>query len=295
MAQKSRNWCITIFLDWEEDDVPKLSEEIAKKYGDFQYFCIGYEVCPDTKNKHAHIYVEYKNARHFNAIKKIDTKSHIEARKGTAKQAEAYAQKDGLFVCNGERSKQGKRTDLAICRELIIEDGLNMKDAIFHMKSSQSIRTAECLLKYFEKKRDWKPTVYWLYGKTGTGKTRQAVEFFKNNNIPYWTSMKNLKWWEGYDGEGGVLIDDFRADFCTFHELLRILDRYEYRIEVKGGSRQLLSTHMIITSPMHPSVAYNKSEEDVKQLLRRIDLIAEITETTCLNDEIENQKILDMI
>uniref|UniRef100_UPI0040488E22 hypothetical protein n=1 Tax=Shewanella sp. TaxID=50422 RepID=UPI0040488E22 len=57
-----------------------------------------------------------------------------------------------------------------------------------------------------------------------------------------------------------------------FHVLLRLLDRYPYQVETKGGSRQLLAETMIITCPFMPEEMYN-GREDIKQLLRRIDEI----------------------
>jgi len=88
-----------------------------------------------------------------------------------------------------------------------------------------------------------------------------------------WISGKNLKWWEGYDKHEDVIFDDFRNDFCTFHELLRILDRYPYKIECKGGSRELLAKRIFITCPFSPHDAYPSSCEDIQQLIRRITKI----------------------
>lgn len=142
--------------------------------------------------------------------------------------------------------------------------------------SFQSIRLAECYLSYNEVKRNWKPTVSWIYGPTGSGKTRMAIDKCGDD---YWISGKNLRWWQGYDGHENVIIDDFRGDFCTFHELLRILDRYAYTVEVKGGSRQLLAKNIYITCPYHPKDVYS-SKEDVGQLLRRIDDIVHLKNGT---------------
>jgi len=85
----------------------------------------------------------------------------------------------------------------------------------------------------------------------------------------HWTTNK---WWEGYDAHENVIIDDMRGDFCKFHELLRMLDRYAYRIETKGGSRQFRAKTIIITSCYSPTEMFD-TREDIQQLLRRIDEI----------------------
>lgn len=81
-----------------------------------------------------------------------------------------------------------------------------------------------------------KPLVLWFYGPTGTGKTRRAVEIGEEFG-GYWMSGQNLQWFDGYQTlETPVaIIDDFRKDFCTFHYLLRLFDRYPLNVPVKGG------------------------------------------------------------
>lgn len=240
------------------------------------YFVLGTEV-GESGTKHIQGYIEFATNRKLARLKKeLGDSIHWEKRKGTAAQAADYCKKDGDFVEWGEISKgaanQGRRTDIENVRELAL-GGSGMKDIVQVATSFQALRFAETTLKYHEKKRDFKPRVIWLHGPTGSGKTRRAFE----ESVNPWISGKNLKWWEGYDAHKHVIIDDFRKDFCTFHELLRILDRYPYTVEVKGGSRQLLATDIWITSCFPPDEVYD-TREDVGQLLRRIDEIILVSE-----------------
>lgn len=118
----------------------------------------------------------------------------------------------------------------------------------------------------------FKPLIRWFYGSTGSGKTRQAYEDAKTLGLTPYTCMATTKWWEGYDAHEYVIIDDMRKDFCKFHDLLRMLDRYPYLVECKGGSRQLLAKTIIITTTHRPEELYS-GREDINQLLRRIDEI----------------------
>lgn len=71
-----------------------------------------------------------------------------------------------------------------------------------------------------------------------------------------------------------MIIDDYRADFCKFSELLRLLDRYPYQIQIKGGTRNLLAKRIFITSPKCPlDIWENRTEEELGQLTRRITKI----------------------
>lgn len=178
----------------------------------------------------------------------------------------------------GVPPSQGKRKDIDVVRDVLASGG-GMRQVASSASSYQSLRCAEVLLKYFEAKRDFPPECFWFHGATATGKTRRAFDMFAEyqSRLEWsadeepWISGKNLQWWEGYDANKFVIVDDFRKDFCTFHELLRILDRYPYRVMTKGGSRQLLARVIVITCPWKPEVLFNtRSDEDIGQLLRRI-------------------------
>lgn len=163
---------------------------------------------------------------------------------------------------------KGHRSDIEKVK-VMVKAGADIKDIYDVVSSFQALKFADRGLELYGKKRWTKPTVWWFYGATGTGKTKRALELLPNA----WISGKNLKWWQGYECHDSVLIDDYRKDFCTFHELLRILDRYPYSVEIKGGSRQLVAKFMIITCPFTPLDLYENQGDSVNQLLRRIDKI----------------------
>lgn len=260
--KRSREWCLTI-NNYGQEECDKL---IALKT---QYIIVGKEVA-ESGTPHLQIYLYFKNPVMFSTLKKKFPTAHMEKTKGSPEQNKVYCSKEkNLLIERGDLPQQGKRTDIDNVKD-IIHNGGNMRDVCVVAKSVQSVRMAEIQLKYFEKKRDWKPIVKWFYGETGSGKTRSAFE----ECVDPWVSMNNAKWWEGYDGHEYIIIDDMRRDFCKFHELLKILDRYEYRCECKGGSRQLLAKKIIITTPLHPCLMYEgRDDEDIQQLLRRIDVI----------------------
>lgn len=266
MTQRSRGFVLT----WNNYSDIEYENFRAELEGVVEYYVIGEEV-GEKGTPHLQGYIYLKNARTLSGvIKGFSKKIHWEIRKGTHLQAAEYCKKDKKFLEWGKAPVgEGKRSDISAVKE-VIENGGGMKDVIEIATGYQALKTAEILLKYKEKKRDWKPKVMWFYGDTGCGKTKKANELMPNA----WWSGKSLKWFEGYDAHEDVIIDDFRKDFCTFHELLRILDRYEYRIEVKGSSRQFLAKCIIITCPSHPIDLYDgRTTEDLNQLERRIDEI----------------------
>lgn len=270
-CEKYRNFAWTLFGFDEECEKGGIKGELLLEFlqANCKYYAYGLETCPNTQRLHWQGFCVFKTSRTKGGT--INKTKHIgchweEMRKSIAAN-EKYCSKEGQYTEWGEKPQQGKRNDIISIRETLAETG-KIESVIDQCTNVQQIRFAELYLKYREPKRTWKPNVYWFWGRTGAGKTRMAKELFPNAYI----SSRNLKWWEGYDGHEDVIIDDFRADFCTFHELLRLLDWGEFRVEVKGASRQLLARNMVITSCYHPDRVYN-TREDIDQLIRRIDLI----------------------
>lgn len=258
---KARSWCFTL-------NNPSLKEGVYQNMPNVAYIIVGDEI-GESGTPHHQGYVYFTNAISFKSVKKLLPEGcHIEQARGSPEQASIYCKKTKILYEHGNLPKQGKRNDIVIIKELINTDK-NMNNIIDEINSYQALKCAEMIFKYREKKRNWKPTVSWFWGSSGTGKTKTAFEILPNA----WVSGKNLKWWDGYDAHDDVIIDDFRGDFCTFHELLRILDRYPYRIETKGGSRELLAKRIIITAPLQPTDLYPSCGEQMEQLLRRIDEI----------------------
>lgn len=261
---RSRGWCFTNY-----------KTEMTYEHVVCDYIVVGDEICPETKRRHHQGYL-YSKARPTGKTVRgmLHDDIHMEPAKGTADHNHIYSSKEKILYERGNRPQHGKRNDIVKVREILKNTG-SMRAVVREVNSYQACRMGEIILKYDERKRDFKPTVRWFWGPTGSGKTKAAMEETKDP----WVSARNLKWWEGYDAHPHVVIDDFRKDFCTFHELLRILDRYEYRIENKGGSRQLLAELIIITSCYRPQDVYD-TREDVAQLLRRIDEVRYIGPST---------------
>lgn len=269
---KSKTWVFTINNPALSPDGPmfahwRTSPE-AKKLMDleFQMMMIGYEI-GEAGTPHLQGYVVFKYNKTFTAMKAINGR----ARWDRAKYAECaanYCIKDDNYEKIDYR-KQGVRTDIRAAVDTLRAHGLKrvkQDHPIEFLKYPSGFAALDVLN---ENERYFKPDVLWLWGKTGTGKSH-----FARNVYPAcerWWSGRNLRWWQGYRGEDIAIIDDFRKDFCTFHELLRILDCYPYKVEVKGSHRELNSKLIIITTIEPPMLMYADLQgERLDQLSRRI-------------------------
>jgi len=265
---KARSYCFTI-NNYTSDDLSQL--EALPANVDIKYLIYGKEI-GELGTPHIQGYVSFASPISSKSFCKKLIRAHVEIAKGTAEQNKIYCSKEGDFVEIGIMPSQGKRSDIDSIRQLVNE-GKGMEQIIDIAQNYQSIKIAESLLKYKEKKRDFKPIVKWFYGATGTGKTREA--YSQSNGKRIYAAMETSRWFDGYDAHEVLIIDDMRHDFIKFNNLLKLLDRYEYRVETKGGSRQMLAKEIYITCPMHPRDLFTKTTECIEQLLRRIDEIRE--------------------
>lgn len=109
--------------------------------------------------------------------------------------------------------------------------------------------------------------VHVFWGATGTGKSKRAWE---EAGVQAYGKDPRTKWWCGYRGEEHVIFDEFRGAIDIAH-LLRWLDRYPVRVELKGTSRPLLCKAIWITSNVDPRDWYPDLDEATKEaLLRRL-------------------------
>lgn len=58
-------------------------------------------------------------------------------------------------------------------------------------------------------------------------------------------------WWDGYEGQQVVIIDEFYG-WLGYDFILRLTDRYPLLVETKGGTVQFVSRVVIFTSNSHP-------------------------------------------
>lgn len=252
-----RNWCWTYnnYVNVEE-----LEEKLKKVCN---YFIYGYEVGKRRGTPHLQGYLELKNPKSLEGgMKKIHPTIYWDQRRGTQEEAIIYCKKGEDVVEWGTKASQGKRSDIDNVKQWV-KEGKTMSYICENASSYQSMKTAEFMLKY-QKPKAIVREVTWLYGPSGTEKTKQAFEELPDAAF---VSMKN-GFIIGYDGEEEVIIDDLRKDDIKYNELLRMLDRYPHTVNVKGGSRAWNAKRIFITSPHHPKTF--SSREESKQILRRI-------------------------
>lgn len=258
---KSRSWCFTINNYTDRDIASVLALDAV-------YVCYQKEIAPTTGTPHLQCYVYFKNQR---AMQR--GLGHWEKANGTPIQNKTYCSKEGGtdFWEKGELPMQGARMDLlAIKRKL--DEGTSTTELMqMDFEScSRHIKFFDRYVSSIAQPRDFKTKVNWYWGPTGTGKSRLAA--LQAGDGAYWKN--DTKWWCGYQSHENVIIDDMRAGHFTFNALLRLLDRYPLKVELKGATVEFVARTVWITCPYHPEKLYEE-REDIAQLIRRIDNVRE--------------------
>lgn len=286
---RSRRWTFTHYPtpavddDGEVDDFAEVDFGVADSLPPgASYYLAGFEVCPRTGRPHIQGYVEWKNGKTLSATRTALglPAPHLEAARGTAAQNQTYCKKEGDFAEFGEASRQGARTDLDEVR-LALDNGASLKE-ISETHFSDFVRYERGFRSYtrlHSVQRDWEMEVIVLLGPSGTGKTKHCAD-----NYPgaYW--KMDGKWWDGYEGQETVIVDEMYGHRFPYTVLLRLLDRYPYAVEVKGGTIEFTSRRIVFTSNQEPEHWY--SQEATHQmdwaenpLKRRLDQFAKIIYT----------------
>ncbi len=197
--------------------------------------------------------------------------AHVEPQLGSDIEAYAYATKedtrqDGPWELGPRPSGRGFREDIAGIRRDVLagRSDRHLVEQYFgtYLRFHRGIAAARLALPV--RRGSDPPTINIFWGVTGTGKTRRA--FQEAGEDAFW--MMHGCWFDGYNQEESVIIDDFYG-WLPWSQLLRILDRYPVRVPIKGGSTRWCPTTIWITSNQDPRSWYNYREGMEWETLRR--------------------------
>lgn len=263
------------------------------------YLIVAEEVCPTTGRLHHQGYMESQHK--VLSVAKVktllnDNTAHVEKALGNCEANQNYVRKGAGYTgiwkehkLNhptyghdlrllhewGTAKQQGKRNDLEAIAQSIHE-GKRLRD-IAEENPAEFIKFHKGIQAYKSaitkpRSADTPKEVFVYFGPTGTNKTRTAHEAYPDAHIQ---GNELGKWFDGYDGHSEVILDEYRGQL-TFGFLLRLLDRYPMKVEVKGGVEEFVADTIIITCPEHPSTWYKTLDQrdgKMDQLRRRITKI----------------------
>lgn len=268
--QTNHRFAFTAFKD------PKLTQLPEN----VRYVIYQHEKCPTTGKDHWQGYIEFFEKVRYGTVQSTihDNTAHIKPAYKCQAANTAYCSKSESAIEEpihfGEPTlgKQGKRTDLVDLRKEVWDDGKTIQQLLDEKKINnyQQLKFCESIQKYKKPKRRT-PIVFWITGESGSGKSLYADHLAGED--AYWLG-DNAKFWDGYQGESTIVIDDLKPGFFSEAFLLRLLDRYPFRVESKGSSIAFQGERIFITSIYHPQLFwYHRTSEPYTQLSRRLTYI----------------------
>lgn len=237
------------------------------KLEDYLYAIVGREK-GEQGTPHLQGFCHFKARKRLTALKKIFPRAHWEKARGSDKDNEAYCSKEGDVILTLGIPQVTNRTSDYSAAVAAVAAGSQLREVAreypeVFVRHGRGLQHLAMLIGH--KSRDFKTHVIVLTGPPGCGKSRYA------NELPgsKFYKMKG-DWWDGYDHEDIVIIDDFYG-WLPFCEMLRLMDRYPHKVPVKGAYVEFTSKTLVITSNTWPCSWYNPEKCQLEAFFRRIN------------------------
>ena len=292
---QGRKWLLTINNPLEKGLDHKAIQEILTQFPSLLYWCMADE---KGETEHTHVFFALEHPTRFSTIKRRFPTAHIDRAEGTAAECRAYVQKSGKWAESDKADtsipgsveewgelpveRQGERTDLALLYGYI-KDGLSNfeimeqnPDYMLNLEKIERARQAVREQQYRETFRKLEVTYIW--GPTGTGKTRSVMEKYSYSGVYRVTDYAHP--FDSYAGEDVLLLDEYSSNF-KIRDLLNYLDGYPLNLPARYSNRVACYTKVYIISNLclskqYPDIQFD-SPATFAALLRRIHTVIHYT------------------
>lgn len=295
---QSRKWALVINNPHEcglSHDV--ITEIVMKFFPD--YFCLCDEIAT-TGTYHTHIFIYSHSPIRFSTLKNRFPTAHIEKAYGAAVDNRDYILKSGKWENDSkaetriegsffeygvlpaekeenspkmsrllENIKEGKRT------AEIIDDTPNFA---FRIRDIDVIRQTFLSDRFTTENR--KLSVSYIFGATGTGKTRGIYQKHNAQDIYRITNYRNGRGvsFDGYFGQDVLVFEEFNSQI-PIEDMLNFLDIYPVYLPARYADKIACFTQVYITSNIPLAAQYKDVQiyrpETWQAFLRRIHTVTE--------------------
>lgn len=245
----------------------------------------GFEEGDDKKTPHIQGAIIVGKAMRIKAVcHMLGGRAHVEKMQGEWSD-QTYCAKDGKLLRMEDNSVQGDRVDLRRLRASIEAGATDIELYVDHASSyAKYPRYVGGYKKALQKqaaRKFRKVEVEIMWGAPGSFKSRIALYKTMTNDIQDADTYSvpdtpNLKWFEDYDGEKCIVIEEFDGTQCSFDRWKRLVDGHSMLVENKGGGSYALWTKVIICSNIDPDDWWQGAHKDKMDFKRRINKITHI-------------------
>ena len=290
--EQGRKWQLTLNNpadhQWDHDRINNCMDNLT-----YQYYCLADEI-GENQTPHIHLFMQLTSPVRFDRLKKIFGEWHIERCKGSAMQNREYVFKEGKWTEDkkGETNlretheeygelieeKQGKRTDLEMLYSLIKEGATDFQivDALpKYMMFLDKIDKARQMIIEDKFRKTWRKLhVEYIYGASGTGKTRSIMEKYGYENVHRITDYQHP--WDTYKAQDVIIFEEFRSSL-KIADMLNYLDGYPLTLPSRYNNKVACYTKVFIITNIPIFHQYSElqytQETTFQAFMRRIQMV----------------------
>lgn len=288
---QSRKWQITINNPIDKGFTHDAIMETLKGVRSCIYYCMSDEIGTEGQTYHTHVFIACSSAVRFSTLLNKFSGAHFECAKGTCSQNRDYVFKSGKWE-NDKKSetnlpdthvewgempveRQGKRNDLDDLYDMIKSGMTNyqiIEESPQYMLNIDKIERCRQVVLEEKYKNEWRDLdVTYIYGDTGTGKTRGVMEKYGYANVYRVTDYAHP--FDGYKGQDVVVFEEFRSSL-KIDDMLKYLDGYPVDFPCRYANKTACFTKVYIISNIPLTDQYPNMQTDQKRtweaFLRRI-------------------------
>lgn len=293
---KSRKWQITLNNPQPKGYTHEKIKAELHALKSLKYYCMSDEI---GNTHHTHIYVCFSSPVRFSTLKNHFPQAHLEKAYGSSNENKDYIFKDGKWVNDKKKEtnladtheewgtlpeeRQGARNDYAELYELIQEGKSNFAiidekpDFINQLERIDRVRQIVQEEAFKEIFRNL--NVSYIYGETGSGKTRSVMEKFGYSNVYRVTNYKHP--FDQYQGQDVIVFEEFQSSL-PINQMLIYLDGYPIALPCRYADKIACYTKVYILSNIDIREQYidiqHHNQETWKAFLRRINTIKVFTQ-----------------
>lgn len=304
---QSRKWQLTINNPVDKGYTHDRLKELLSDMKSVVFYCLADEI-GENETYHTHLYIHSKGGIRFSSLKKKFDGAHFEMAKGSAQQNMEYVSKTGKWKDNkksetcvpdtyeewGEMpiERQGCRNDIADLYAMV-KEGLSDYEILEQMPESLTNldkldRVRQILIQETYKNEFRNLEVCYVYGDTGTGKTRTIMERHGYSNVFRVTDYTHP--FDNYKGQDIVVFEEFRSGF-NISDMLNYLDGYPLELPCRYNNKFACFTKVYIVTNIPLARQYPNIQREqyatYLAFLRRINSVIHYK-----NGEVEYSKVV---
>ncbi|ALB48317.1 replication protein [Clostridium beijerinckii] len=307
----SRKWQLTINNPVDKGFTHEVLKEKLKEFKNLIYWCMSDEI-GENKTYHTHVFIACSGAVRFSTMQNRFKGAHFEMARGTCKQNREYVFKEGKWQGDKKQDtnlpdtheeygdcpveRQGQRNDLIDLYDMI-KGGMTNFDIIednpSYMLEIDRIEKVRQTVRDEQFKNTFRELeVTYIFGSTGSGKTRGVMEYFGYSNVFRVTDYDHP--FDSYKGQDVVVFEEFR-DSLKISDMLNLLDGYPLELPCRYANKIACYTKVYIITNLDLNDQFKgvqvKHPETWKAFLRRIHKVIHYTKNSV--DEYKLQEYLD--